>query len=84
MARRAIGIGMPATPAWPPKSLPRLFVRAPLGAGVAVALDPGQAPVDMDRVKVIRHAIETGTYPIIPAKIADAMIAAGLLLRTPA
>ncbi len=48
------------------------------------ALDPGQAPVDMDRVKVIRHAIETGTYPIIPAKIADAMIAAGLLLRTPA
>ncbi len=34
---------MPATPAWPPKSLPRLFVRAPLGAGVAVALDPGQA-----------------------------------------
>lgn len=48
------------------------------------ALDPGQAPVDMDRVKVIRHAIETGTYPVIPAKIADAMIAAGLLLRTPA
>jgi 16S rRNA (uracil1498-N3)-methyltransferase len=34
---------MPATPAWPPKSLPRLFVRDPLGAGVAVALDPGQA-----------------------------------------
>ena len=34
---------MPATPAWPPKSLPRLFVREPLGAGVAVALDPGQA-----------------------------------------
>lgn len=34
---------MPATPAWPPKSLPRLFVRVPLGAGVAVALDAGQA-----------------------------------------
>ncbi|MBC2670451.1 flagellar biosynthesis anti-sigma factor FlgM [Novosphingobium piscinae] len=48
------------------------------------ALDPGQAPVDVERVKVIRHAIETGTYPVIPAKIADAMIAAGLLLRTPA
>ena len=26
---------MPATPAWPPKSLPRLFVRQPLGEGVA-------------------------------------------------
>jgi 16S rRNA (uracil1498-N3)-methyltransferase len=34
---------MPATPAWPPKSLPRLFVRAPLGAGVRVELDAGQA-----------------------------------------
>jgi 16S rRNA (uracil1498-N3)-methyltransferase len=34
---------MPATPAWPPKSLPRLFVREPLGEGTAVELDPGQA-----------------------------------------
>jgi 16S rRNA (uracil1498-N3)-methyltransferase len=34
---------MPATPAWPPKSLPRLFVRQPLGDGVAVELDAGQA-----------------------------------------
>ncbi|WP_298197239.1 flagellar biosynthesis anti-sigma factor FlgM [Novosphingobium sp.] len=48
------------------------------------ALDPGQAPVDTDRVQVIRRAIETGNYPLIPAKIADAMIAAGLLLRNPA
>ena len=45
------------------------------------ALDPGPAPVDAERVQVIRHAIETGTYPVIPTKIADAMIAAGLLLR---
>jgi 16S rRNA (uracil1498-N3)-methyltransferase len=34
---------MPATPAWPPKSLPRLFVRQPLGDGAAVELDAGQA-----------------------------------------
>src|SRR4051794_21987712 len=34
---------MPATPAWPPKSLPRLFVRAPLGEGVGVELDASQA-----------------------------------------
>ena len=34
---------MPATPAWPPKSLVRLFVRTPLAAGSAVALDAGQA-----------------------------------------
>ena len=34
---------MPATPAWPPKSLPRLFVRTPLGEGARVELDAGQA-----------------------------------------
>ena len=34
---------MPATPAWPPKSLPRLFVRHELSEGVTVELDAGQA-----------------------------------------
>jgi 16S rRNA (uracil1498-N3)-methyltransferase len=34
---------MPATPAWPPKSLPRLFVRQPLGDGAGIDLDAGQA-----------------------------------------
>lgn len=33
---------MPATPAWPPKSLPRLFVRTALGEATRVALDAGQ------------------------------------------
>ena len=34
---------MPATPAWPPRSLARLYVDPPLSAGVAVGLDGGQA-----------------------------------------
>lgn len=34
---------MVATPAWPPKSLPRLFVRTPLSDGARVELDAGQA-----------------------------------------
>ena len=34
---------MPATPAWPPKSLARLFVRQDLSAGVIIELDKGQA-----------------------------------------
>jgi 16S rRNA (uracil1498-N3)-methyltransferase len=34
---------MPATPAWPPKSLPRLFVRHSLAQGAEVELDSGQA-----------------------------------------
>lgn len=46
------------------------------------ALDPGAAPIDTDRVAMIRKAVESGTYPIVPAKIADAMIAAGMLLRS--
>ena len=33
---------MPATPAWPPKSLPRLFVRQALAEGARVDLDSGQ------------------------------------------
>jgi 16S rRNA (uracil1498-N3)-methyltransferase len=34
---------MPATPAWPPRSLPRLYVGTPLAAGVQVDLDAAQA-----------------------------------------
>ena len=34
---------MTATPAWPPRSLPRLYVEPPLSAGVAVGLDATQA-----------------------------------------
>ena len=34
---------MPATPAWPPRSLPRLYVETPLGAGARVELDAAQA-----------------------------------------
>lgn len=34
---------MPATPAWPPRSLPRLFVETPLGAGARVNLDSAEA-----------------------------------------
>jgi 16S rRNA (uracil1498-N3)-methyltransferase len=34
---------MPATPAWPPNSLPRLFVRDALGEGATVEIDAKQA-----------------------------------------
>ena len=34
---------MPATPAWPPRSPPRLFVRGPLAEGTRIELDAGQA-----------------------------------------
>ncbi len=34
---------MPATPAWPPESTPRLYVDTPLAVGVRVPIDGGQA-----------------------------------------
>ncbi len=34
---------MPATPAWPPRSAPRLFVPPPLARGVALAVEGNQA-----------------------------------------
>jgi 16S rRNA (uracil1498-N3)-methyltransferase len=34
---------MTATPAWPPSSLPRLFVRQPLSEGAAIPLDSAQS-----------------------------------------
>jgi 16S rRNA (uracil1498-N3)-methyltransferase len=34
---------MPATPAWPPRSLTRLYVSTPLTGGASVDLDPGQS-----------------------------------------
>jgi 16S rRNA (uracil1498-N3)-methyltransferase len=34
---------MPATPTWPPRSLPRLYVREALEIGVSLQLDAGQA-----------------------------------------
>ncbi|MBT2133214.1 flagellar biosynthesis anti-sigma factor FlgM [Croceibacterium sp. LX-88] len=54
-----------------------------LGEVALSAASAGEsAPVDIDRVEQIRQAIEEGHYPIVPMKVADAMIAAGILLRT--
>lgn len=73
IARRAGGKASTAAPAaQTPASL----------VATSEALDPGQAPVDSDRVAEIRKAVESGEYPLVPARIADAMIAAGMFLRT--
>lgn len=40
----------------------------------------GPVPVAEDRVAQIREALREGSYPIIPAKITDAIIAARLML----
>lgn len=55
---------------------------APAKVTRSEALDPGQPPIDSERVATIRKAIESGNYPVIPMRVADAMIAAGYLLRS--
>jgi negative regulator of flagellin synthesis FlgM len=54
---------------------------APDAPVAAAPVSAGQPPIDAERVAEIRKALEQGTYPIVPAKVADAMIAAGILLR---
>ena len=54
---------------------------APDARVAASPVSAGQPPVDVERVAQIRKAVEEGTYPIVPTRVADAMIAAGFLLR---
>lgn len=65
---------------------PRANSAAVADKGVAVQtgakVSAGAAPVDSDRVEQIRDALRDGSYPIVPARITDAMIAARLLLST--
>jgi negative regulator of flagellin synthesis FlgM len=56
-------------------------VAAKAAGNAGSVLDAGAPPIDTDRVAVIRKAVEDGHYPVIPARVADAVIAAGLLLR---
>ena len=48
--------------------------------GVAIevsgTVDTAAPPVDTNRVQEIRAALREGTYPLVPTKIADAVIAA--------
>lgn len=69
------------------------FATAPAGIGERAPAAPQEPavrietaalasapPVDGERVAQIRSAIAEGSYPLVPARIADAMIAAGLML----
>ena len=46
----------------------------------STSFDARQPPVDQARVTEIRDALKQGNYPLFPTRIADAMIAAPLLL----
>lgn len=84
LARAAGGETLPGANGVPATAQPAKAQGTPATPEVktSAALDPGEAPVDTDRVNVIRKAVESGNYPVIPTQIADAMIAAGVLLRS--
>lgn len=79
-------------PVQPVASVPQAAdtTAAPASTGAAATVQTslstaaGPVPIDQDRVSEIRKAVENGTYPVIPTRISDAMIAAGMLLRKPA
>lgn len=85
MSRIEIGPLRPLAPVANRSEAAQVRTPAPPGRVTATAvnlsLDPGAPPVDAERVAQIRKAIEQGTYPLVPAKVADAMIAAGELLK---
>lgn len=67
------------------KVAPLKLVQPPLPAAVAEtsARETARAlaarpPVDIERVKLIKQALQDGRYPIVPAKLADRLIAAQL------
>ncbi len=72
----------PPLPSENPQVAGRIQADAPQIA-TSDAIKAGEPPVDLERVVQVRRAIEAGKYPITPTKIADAMIAAGMLLRNP-
>ncbi len=53
---------------------------APPASGISLEVTAASAaaapPVDAERVAQIRKALSEGSYPLLPAKIVDAMIAA--------
>lgn len=50
---------------------------------VTPAADAATPPVDSERVEQIRAALRDGSYPLVPTKIVDAMIAAQVSLSLP-
>jgi negative regulator of flagellin synthesis FlgM len=59
-----------------PEAGPANVARSGVANEVTAPLDTLEPPIDADRVAQIRKALEDGTYPLVPTKIADAMIAA--------
>ncbi len=65
------------------KAMPDRPAAAAVRVETSTSFDALQPPVDQLRVTEIRNALKQGNYPLQPTRIADAMIAAPLLLSAP-
>ena len=83
-ATRAVTVGERAQIGLPLRSATPAAPAAPgISLEVADASDSARPPVDAERVAQIRDALREGSYPLLPAKIVDAMIAAQISLALP-
>lgn len=65
---------------------PSAAAPAPGGVSIevdAASVDPATPPIDPERVQQIRQALRDGSYPLVPTKIVDAMIAAQVSFAIP-
>ena len=68
-----IAAATPAVPvATPPQTTPS---KASVEAGALAQVLAAEPPVDLERVAKIKRAIATGSFPILPATIADRLLA---------
>lgn len=73
----AVARTTPAAPAIPVATPPPTPTPSPAPAQLAALAKAvaASAPVDTDRVAQIKAALQNGTFPILPATIADQMMA---------
>jgi negative regulator of flagellin synthesis FlgM len=77
--RAQIEARTPTAPATAPATNPGISLEVS-GAAATEASGP---PVDAERVNQIKAALRDGSYPLVPTKIVDAMIAAQVSLSLP-
>jgi negative regulator of flagellin synthesis FlgM len=66
-----------------PGTAPAASVGISLEVSGLAAAEAASPPVDAERVGQIKAALRDGSYPLVPTKIVDAMIAAQVSLSLP-
>ena len=84
-AARAVASGERAQIEARPRNAAPTAGAAPGGVSLEVssAAEAASPPVDAERVSQIKAALRDGSYPLVPTKIVDAMIAAQVSLSMP-